>query len=72
MSEALVGFNFHFLLFALSLTGSCVVTMLDPTTPDYELGQAVLATIINAVIGFAILEFFYWAPTVLTVTFVNS
>ena len=72
MSEKLLLYNFHFLLFAMSLTGSCVVTMLDSMTPDVELGQAVLATIFNAVIGFAILEFFYWAPTVLTVIFVNS
>lgn len=60
VSEVLLGFNFHFLLFAMALTGTCVVAFLEPTEQEFDPIYGTMGIILWAAIWFGILEVFYW------------
>ncbi len=73
MSEALIGFNFHFLLFAMAATGAVILAVIiDRTTPAASPSKAAWDTVINAALGFGLLEVCYWALRFLATMFVNS
>ena len=65
MSEALIGFNFHFLLFAMAFVGAFVAYVLKPS----EFADEIWAPIFASVILWGFLEFIYWTARYLYFSF---
>ena len=63
VSEELLLFNFHYLLFALSMIASALINImiyLRPEWSDENIPQLLFVIFVNAVAIFGILEIFYW------------